>query len=166
MVNISPSTESSSPLVEDSFLTQINNYSERLDTCDSVYKLAIQTQKVRERERKEKINLYHKKIKDIKKNLDLYERKIGGKSLSMQDLVKEEISNYIKTLMPIEFKRLNDSNEDKENQLKHDFKTSIEQQEDKYSQIFQKLIASNPEDFEIRQMINQIRMNNSTLRNF
>lgn len=89
-----------------SILTKIQNLENRLNSCDLIYKLSSQTQLVRSKERKEKIQSLKKALNSYKHSIDEAEKQELQLPNNINKTIRNEIDTFISTEAPTELKDL------------------------------------------------------------
>lgn len=88
---ISPLNSTPATLI-DQINSRVSTVEDRLNACDSIYRLAAQTNAVRDRERREQIQSLGKQAAIIEQRMAKIEEKVVSIPQMIQNIVKEEIS--------------------------------------------------------------------------
>ena len=83
----------------DNITGRVNNLEERLNACDSIYRLAAQTNTAREKERREQFQSFVQYANALDQRLARAEERVAQIPQIIQDAVKEEMKLYDNTKM-------------------------------------------------------------------
>ena len=145
-------------------LKRIENLSQRLETCSSVYELGIKTQKIRDKSRKDKLANIRSKTAQLKHEINTKDINCHGATVNLHKIVRSEIKEYVKTSQSIEFRRYIQANEEKFNKILKTVESNVENINKQIQLITPIINESVINDQEMTNLINEIQNNNVTLK--
>lgn len=80
--------------IMETIANRVSSIEERLNACDSIYRLAIQTNSVRERERREKFQSFVSYAESLDQRICQIEQKVSQIPQMIQRHVKDELKQY------------------------------------------------------------------------
>ena len=150
--------------MEEITLKRIENLTQRLESCSSVYTLGIQTQNIRDKSRKEKLSNINSKIIKLKQEINKKDLICHSTIVNLHKIVRNEIKEYIRTSNSIEFREYIKANEEKFNQIQKTVQTNVEIYQKKFEILSSIIKDCNFDDQEITDLCDQIQRNNFKLK--
>lgn len=90
------SLNASTSYIVDNISSKIMSIEERLNTCDSIYRLATQSNTAREKEKREQFQVFIDKANEIDQQISRIDAKTNSLDLLIQNLVHKEVEEYNK----------------------------------------------------------------------
>lgn len=145
-----------------STLEHIKNLENRLNSCDSVYKLSCQTQQMKSKERKEKIHLLKKALSAYKHSVGDIEKQDVPIPTDINSIIRSEIEEFMKTKASRELSDLYKEVQELSNENQTLMKSSIAQYSSNLSSL-KKCYNSSSLSPEEAQILAQIESNQKEL---
>lgn len=80
--------------IMETIANRVSSIEERLNACDSIYRLATQTNSVRERERREKFQSFISYAESLDQRISVIEQKVAEIPQMIQNHVKDELKQF------------------------------------------------------------------------
>ena len=90
------SLNASTSILVDNISSRIISIEERLNTCDSIYRLATQSNTAREKEKREQFQVFIDKANEIDQQISRIDAKANSLDILIQNLVHKEVEEYNK----------------------------------------------------------------------
>lgn len=90
------SLNASTSYIVDNISSKILSIEERLNTCDSIYRLATQSNTAREKEKREQFQVFIDKANQIDQQISKIDEKTNSLDLMIQNMVHKEVEEYNK----------------------------------------------------------------------
>ena len=155
--------KSSQLTLPDSTMNKIKNIEERLNSSDSIYKLGIQTQGVRDRERKEKIHTLKKLTSFYKKWNESVEKKYNEVKPQLNEITREELHKYFRESAQETLSKLYIEIDNKQTEISKFSQQKILEQKNRITKISIDKNIKQENDQEINELLKQIQINHEKL---